>query len=265
MVMPAPPSGRPGVVRDASALLRAALNACADLIVPPCCLVCRARVAAHHLLCAACWREVSFIRPPLCDVMGLPLPFDTGERTVSAAAMARPPAYDRARAVAHYAGAMRTLVHQLKYADRHDARTLLGRWLADAGRELLAGADVIVPVPLSRLRLLQRQFNQAAVLAGELSRQTGISADPLLLTRTRSTGSQVGMTRDQRRRNVAGAFAVPARRRPALAGRTVLIVDDVVTTGATVEACARTLKRAGAARVDVVALALATGETPVAP
>jgi ComF family protein len=160
---------------------------------------------------------------------------------------------------------MRTLVHQLKYADRHDARTLLGRWLADAGRELLAGVDVIVPVPLSRLRLLQRQFNQAAVLAGELARQTGIPADPLLLTRTRSTRSQVGMTRDQRRRNVAGAFAVPARRRPALAGRNVLVVDDVVTTGATVEACARTLKRAGAARVDVVALALVTGETPAAP
>jgi len=273
MVMPAPPPGRPpdrslgrpGVLQGAAAALRAALAACADLIVPPCCLVCRARVGAHHLLCATCWREVSFIRPPLCDVLGIPLPFDTGERTVSAAAVAHPPAYDRARAVAHYSGAMRTLVHQLKYADRHDARTLLGRWLADAGRELLPGIDVIVPVPLSRLRLLQRQFNQAAVVGGELSRQTGIPTDPLLLTRTRSTRSQVGMTRDQRRRNVAGAFAVPARRRAALRGRNVLLIDDVITTGATVEACARTLKRAGAARVHVLALALVTSEALVAP
>lgn len=277
MVVPAPPPGcsrgrstglspaQTRALQAAGAALRAALAACADLIVPPCCLVCRARIGAHHLLCAACWREVHFIRPPLCDVLGIPLPFDTGERTVSAAAAAHPPAYDRARAVAHYSGAMRTLVHQLKYADRHDARTLLGRWLAEAGREQLPGVDVIVPVPLSRLRLLQRQFNQAAVLAGELSRQTGIPADPLLLARIRSTLSQVGMTRDQRRRNVAGAFAVPSRRRPALRGRNVLLIDDVVTTGATVDACARTLKRAGAARVDVLALALVTNEALVAP
>src|SRR5262245_6556687 len=227
MVVPSQPSQRGRAVQAAAAVLRTALSACADLIVPPCCLVCRARVGAHHLLCAACWRDVRFIRPPLCDVLGIPLPFDTGERTVSAAAAAHPPAYDRARGVAHYSGAMRILVHQLKYADRHDARTLLGRWLAETGRELLAEADIIVPVPLSRLRLLQRQFNQAAVLAGELSRQTGIPADPLLLTRVRSTRSQVGMTRDQRRRNVAGAFSVPARRRPGVRGRSVLLIDDV--------------------------------------
>jgi ComF family protein len=193
-------------------------------------------------------------------VLGIPLPFDTGERTVSAGAHAHPPAYDRARAVAHYSGAMRTLVHQLKYADRHDARTLFGRWLVEAGRELVPGVDVIVPVPLSRLRLLLRHFNQAAVLALELSRQTGLPMDPLVLRRTRSTKSQVGMTRDQRRRNVAGAFAVPRHRRAAVEGRNVLLVDDVVTTGATVDACARALKRAGAARVDVLALALVTNE-----
>src|SRR4029079_4266584 len=151
--------------------MRRALTACADLMVPPCCLVCRARIGAHHLLCPACWTDVDFIRPPLCDVLGSPLPFDTGERTVSAGAIAHPPAYDRARAVAHFGGAMRTLVHQLKYADRHDARTLFGRWMAEAGRELIAGPDVIVPVPLSRLRLLLRHFNQAAVLASALSRQ----------------------------------------------------------------------------------------------
>lgn len=265
MVMPELPSPRARLAQGVAAALGAALAACADLIMPPCCPVCRARVGAHHLLCAACWREVSFIRPPLCDVLGIPLPFDTGGRMVSAAAVAHPPAYDRARAVAHYSGAMRTLVHQLKYGDRHDARTLLGRWLADAGRELLPGADVIVPVPLSRWRLLQRQFNQAAILAGELSRQTGVPADPLLLARIRSTRSQVGMTADQRRRNVAGAFKVPSRRRAGPAGRNVLLVDDVVTTGATVGACARALRRAGAQRVDVLALALATSEAMLVP
>ena len=250
--------------RVAAALGRA-VAACADVIVPPCCLVCRSRVSAHHLLCAACWRQVDFIRSPLCDVLGIPLPFATGERTVSAAAVAHPPAWDRARAAAHYSGAMRTLVHQLKYADRHDARTLLGRWLAEAGRDLLPGIDVILPVPLSRLRLILRRFNQAAVLAGELSRQTGVPMDPLLLARIRATRSQVGMTREQRRRNVAGAFRVPLRRRAWLTGRRVLIVDDVLTTGATADACARVLKRAGAARVDVLTLAMVTNEALAAP
>ena len=242
------------------AMAHRALIACADLIVPPCCLVCRTRIGAHHLLCSACWREVHFIRPPLCDVLGIPLPFDMGERTVSAAALARPPAYDRARAVAHFSGAMRTLVHQLKYGDRHDARTLFGRWLAEAGRDVLPGIDMIVPVPLSRLRLFMRHFNQAAVLASGLARQSGIAMHPMLLKRRRWTRSQVGMTRDQRRRNIQGAFAVPRSRRAQVAGRNVLLVDDVVTTGATVEACARALKRAGAARVDVLALALVTHE-----
>ena len=246
--------------RRTLALAHRALTACADLIVPPCCLVCRTRIDAHHLLCPACWREVHFIRPPLCDVLGIPLPFDVGERTVSAAAVAHPPTYDRARAVAHFSGAMRTLVHQLKYADRHDGRTLFGRWLAEAGRDLLPGIDVIVPVPLSRLRLFLRHFNQAAILGSELARQIGIPMHPMLLKRVRWTKSQVGMTRDQRRRNIQGAFAVPKARRAEVAGRNVLLVDDVVTTGATVEACARALKRAGAARVDVLALALVTHE-----
>ena len=178
--------------------VRRALAACADIIVPPSCLVCRTPLEQHHVLCAPCWREVHFIRAPLCDVLGIPLPFDTGERTVSAGALARPPAYDRARAVAHFSGSMRTLVHQLKYADRHDARALFGRWLAEAGAELLAGAEVVVPVPLTRWRLLSRRFNQAAILAQELSRQAGLRLDPHLLRRTRFTKTQVGLTHDQR-------------------------------------------------------------------
>jgi ComF family protein len=228
--------------------------------VPPCCLVCRAPLDSHHQLCAPCWREVSFIRPPLCDVLGIPLPFATGERMVSAAATADPPAYDRARAVAHFSGSMRALVHQFKYADRHDARALYGRWLAEAGQELLADADLVTPVPLSRLRLLSRRYNQSAILAGEVARQTGLRLDLHALKRARFKRPQVGLTRDQRRRNLAGAFLVPHRRRQALEGRNVLLVDDVITTGATAEACARVLKRAGAARVDVLALALVTSE-----
>jgi ComF family protein len=254
-------AANPEAHNRAASALRRGLAACADAIVPPCCLVCRSALGAHHLLCAPCWREVHFIRPPLCDVLGIPLPFDTGERTISAAAAARPPAYDRARAVAHFSGSMRTLVHQLKYADRHDARALFGRWLAEAARDLQPGTDVIVPVPLSRWRLLSRRFNQAAVLAQEVSRRTGLGMELNLLQRSRSTKTQVGLTHDQRRRNIAGAFTVPPRRRGWLRGRKVLLIDDVITTGATAEACARALKRGGAARVDVLALALVTSES----
>jgi ComF family protein len=250
------------IVRRAPTPVRAAvrllLGAMADLIVPPCCLACRTPLASHHLLCGRCWREVRFIRAPLCDVTGIPLPFDTGERTVSAGALADPPAYDRARAVACFTGTMRSLVHQFKYADRHDARALFGRWLAEAGRDLSPGIDVIVPVPMGRLRLLLRHFNQSAVLANELGQRTALPVDPHLLIRARAAKRQVGLTRDQRRRNVAGAFRVPANRLGDLKGRNILLVGDVITTGATVNACARALKRAGAARVDVLALGLVT-------
>ena len=238
--------------------VRRALGAVADLIVPPCCLVCRTPLATHHVLCGTCWRDVRFIRAPLCDVTGVPLPFDTGGRMVSAGALADPPAYDRARAVGHFTGTLRTLVHHFKYADRHDARELFGQWLAEAGRDLQPGIDVIVPVPMSRLRLFLRRFNQSAVLAHQLSHNTGIAMDPHLLVRAKAAKRQVGLTRDQRRRNVARAFRVSDRKLADLRGRNVLLVDDVITTGATVNACARTLKRAGAARVDVLALGLVT-------
>jgi ComF family protein len=153
---------------------------------------------------------------------------------------------------------MRDLVHDLKFRDRHDARRLFGRWLVEAGAELLAGADAIVPVPLTRWRLLGRRFNQAAILAEEISRLTDTPAEPLALVRTRRTQPQVGLTRVQRRKNVAGAFAVASSHAAKISGARVVLVDDVITTGATARACARALKRAGAARVDVLALAMVT-------
>lgn len=239
-------------------LLRRAFSALSDVVMPPVCLVCRAPIVGHDALCARCWREIDFIRPPLCDRLGIPLPYDTGGTMISAAAAADPPPYDRARAVAAYAGSMRMLVHALKFHDRHDVRCLLGKWLVAAGRDLVAEAEIVVPVPLARRRLLARRFNQAALLAGEVARLTGLRYEPLLLERTRATASQVGLSRGQRERNVSGAFAVPARLAGRAEGRRILVVDDVITTGSTVGACARALRRAGAERVDVLALALVT-------
>jgi ComF family protein len=235
-----------------------ALSRLSDLVVPPLCHGCHEPMTAHNTLCATCWGGIDFIRAPLCDRLGIPMPFDTGGPMVSAAAVADPPVFDRARAVAHHTGTMRTLIHDLKFHDRDDLVQLLSGWLVETGDELLGDADVIVPVPLGRLRLMKRRFNQAALLARDVSRRTGVPYDPLSLVRTRRTTSQVGLTRLQRADNVRGAFAVPPARLGRIAGRKVLLIDDVMTTGATAAACAKGLRNAGAERVDVLTLALVT-------
>lgn len=242
-----------------------AAAALADLLIPPLCLACRRPLAAHAAICSTCWSKVDFIRPPLCDRLGIPLPFDLGGPTISAAAAADPPDYDRARAVARFDAVMREMVHDLKFRDRHDARELFGRWLAEAGAELLADADIIVPVPLTRGRLLSRRFNQSAILAQEVARLTGKRYEPTLLLRTRRTPPQVGLSRQQRKENVAGAFAVAPSRKASLSKVKIVLVDDVITTGATVGACARVLRRAGAARIDVLALAMVTDSAFLSP
>jgi ComF family protein len=258
-----------GHLRQRNPLLRTA-GWIMDILIPPACLSCHTLLATHDSLCAACWRDIAFIRPPLCDRLGLPMPYG-GSRgadgqhhpLISAAAAADPPPWDRARAVAVFGGVMRDLVHGFKYADRHDPRRLLGQWLTEAGWSLFPGTHVIVPVPLTRWRLMRRQFNQSALLALEVARHTGIHADTAALVKTRTTPPQMGLTRQQRLANVRGAFLVPPRRRPSIAGRNVLLIDDVITTGATVGAATRALREAGAARVDVLALALVTDASAV--
>lgn len=236
--------------------LRGLARSAFDVLLPPLCLACQTRVSAHDTLCPCCWKKIDFIRAPLCDRLGLPLPYDTGGTMNSAAAAANPPRYDRARAVARYDGLMRDLIHDFKFGDCHNGKRLFGRWLAEAGHELLVSADVIVPVPLARFRLLTRRFNQAQILAAETARLCAKPVSSFLLSRVRSTPRQVGLSRLQRQRNVAGAFEIPPRRHAEVAGKAIVLVDDVITTGSTASAAAATLKRAGAARVDVLALAL---------
>lgn len=234
----------------------------ADVLVPPVCVACSTPLAGHDTLCTACWQDVDFIRPPLCDRLGIPLPYDTGGPALSAKALADPPPYDRARAVARYSGVMRQLIHGMKYSDQHHAVRLLSRWLTSAGADILASTDLLVPVPLSRRKLWLRRFNQSALIARAVSLETGVAQNPLVLLRTRHTASQVGLTLDQRQRNVQGAFAVDPAHAGLVRGRAITLIDDVITTGATVGAATRALKRVGASRVDVLALALVTGDIP---
>lgn len=231
---------------------RATLRLASHLALPPACPLCRLPMAEDGGLCAACWSQIRFIERPYCERLGLPFAEDLGPGVISPAALADPPAFDRARAVAHHDAAAKRLVHGLKYADRLELAATMGRQMARAGAELLAAADGLVPVPLHWTRLWWRRFNQSAALAHAISTLSGVPVRDDLMVRTRATPHQVGLDRSSRAANVQGAFRVPERARPEIRGRRLVLVDDVLTTGATAEACARALSRAGAARIDVL-------------
>jgi ComF family protein len=234
-----------------------------DIALPTLCVACREPVAGEGV-CASCWSKLSFIAPPYCPRLGIPFVYDPGPDMLSMEAIANPPAYSRARAAVRYDEVARTLVHALKYQDRTDLAPAMGRWMARAGRELLDGADWLIPVPLHWRRAWRRRFNQSGALARVIERQSGVKLRAELLQRVRATEQQVGLSRPQRASNVQGAFQVSAERRSEIAGRRVILVDDVLTSGATVDACARALLRAKAAQVDVLVFARVV-DTPKAP
>jgi ComF family protein len=246
------------MLRRAANLAASSFRYSADLILPAVCVSCSALITRHNLLCPACWSSLHLITPPLCNRLGLPLPGYEGEGPhISMQALAHPPVFSRARAAAHYSGIMRRLIVRFKFEDKHEPLPLFIKLMREAGRELLADAGLLVPVPLHRLRLLQRRFNQSALLAKGLSRASGVPVSVMALQRTRRTATQVGLTQEARRANVAQAFSVTPGALKSLRGKNIILIDDVITTGATANACAEALLKAGAAHVDVLAIALA--------
>jgi ComF family protein len=241
--------------RGARALALQAGRLVLDSLLPPRCLVTNEPVDRPGQLSPAAWQAIDFIAPPLCACCGVPFEVDLGPETLCGACAKQPPAFARARAVMRYDEGARPLILRFKHADRTEAAPAFARWMARAGADLLAECDLIAPVPLHRWRLFRRRYNQAALLALQLGRLAGRPIVPDLLLRRRNTPSQGRLSRSQRQLNVRGAFAANPRLRADLAGKRVLLVDDVLTTGATLEACARTLTRAGAARVEVLVLA----------
>lgn len=191
----------------------------------------------------------------MCDGCGAPFEYDQGAGARCAACLARPRAFAAARAACLYDDASREPILRLKHADRPDLARLFALWIARAARDLVAEAEAVAPVPLHPLRLLGRRYNQSAEIARPLARRAGLLYLPDALVRRRATESQAGKSAPGRRRNVQAAFLVPASRVAQVTGRRILLIDDVMTTGATAEACARALKSAGAARVDVAVVA----------
>jgi ComF family protein len=250
----ASPAGAPSNARFRKGL-RSALRLMLDFALPQLCPSCREPLGDGNGLCAQCWSSLSFIEPPYCARLGIPFAYDPGPGLLSMEAIANPPSYDRARAAVRYDDISRALVHSLKYSDRLDLSPMMGRWMARAGRELLSDVDALVPVPLHWRRQWARRFNQSAALAGVISGLTGVPVVHGGLKRVRATPQQVGMSKSERAENVQGAFRVATEHESDIAGRRLILIDDVLTSGATVDACARALSRAGAGHVDVLVFA----------
>ena len=234
--------------------MRSWLGVALNLILPPLCLSCRAVVAESGTLCQDCWSRLSLLSPPHCARCGHPFEIDAGAGALCGPCIDDPFPFSRARAVFRYDDASRGLILRFKHADRLEGAPAFARWMARAGAELLDGNPLLVPVPLHRWRLWRRRYNQAALLALALGRLRGLDVDTGVLIRARSTPSQGRMSRADRARNVKGAFITHPSHPPQVQGRTVVLIDDVMTTGVTLAECAQALLRAGAAQVDVLTL-----------
>ena len=244
-----------GTIRSGHGGLGHLARAVLDAVLPPRCLSCGTVVAGDGALCPPCWGRLAFIGAPHCARCGLPFAFEATPEALCGGCVRREPIYGRARAALHYDDASRPLVLAFKHGDGTHATPALARWMAQAARDLADNADLIVPVPLHRWRLFRRRYNQSALLAQALARIVDRPAATGILVRRRSTPSQGGLSRTGRIANVRGAFAIAGQQAEGPRGRRVLLVDDVMTTGATLSECARVLRRAGAAQVDVVTLA----------
>jgi ComF family protein len=229
--------------------VRTAMRWALDFALPPRCAGCGAIVGELHGFCPDCWKQIEFLGDAGCVVCGIPL--RATDSTTCGACLARPPRIARTRAAVAYDDLSRGLAIRLKYGRKVAIARTMARYMAP----LVGSADdpILIPVPLHRTRLWSRSFNQSALVARELSRRLRIATDAFVLRPTRRTPPLKGLSPLQRRKTVAGAFRVAVG--AAIAGKTVILIDDVLTTGSTAEACARTLKRAGAARVELVSWA----------
>lgn len=240
-----------GAIGQAAAVARRAVGAISGAVsgwaLPPRCPGCGTPVSADHRFCAACWSGLRLLAPPWCAGCNRPFAFDRGEEARCAACLADPPQHRGVRAAVAYGPVARQLALKLKYGRRIGIAATMAERMAPGMPE---GLDLLVPVPLHRWRLWSRGYNQAGLIAAALHRRTGVAHDPFALVRRRRTVALKGLGARERRKAVAGAFAVPDRDR--VRGRAIGLVDDVYTSGATAAACTRALLAAGAASVTIL-------------
>lgn len=227
-------------------------NRILDAFFPPLCIACGVRAESAGMLCPDCFSRLKFVSAPVCRICGRPLSAE-GFAGVCGECSARPPSFSFARAALRYGGVAKDLILALKYGDKTDVVPWMARITANAGKEALAGADALLPVPLHPLRLLSRKYNQAALLAEGIAALSGVPSDPFVLKRLRSTAKQGHFSRRERFANVKGAFGVSEKK--DVKGGIFVLIDDVMTSGATAEGCAAALRKAGAKEVRVLTLA----------
>jgi ComF family protein len=223
-----------------------------DAIFPPGCVNCAEPIDTPGNLCAHCWPEMTYISTPYCEICGFPFEYDVGNDFHCANCLKQPPVFSRARAVLKYDDASRDMILGYKHSDQTNRAPTFAKWMWRAGTDLIDECDVICPVPLHRKRLIKRRFNQSALLAGEIAKLSDKPVIHDLVTRKRPTRSQGGLSAKARHRNVRGVFEVTPARKALLNGAAVLLIDDVLTTGATVNACSKSLLDGGASKVDVL-------------
>lgn len=231
------------------------LQRCLNFILPPRCLMCFERCQNQGSLCSTCWGKLNFITAPFCQRCGIPFEFQVEGALVCASCLDHPPIFDQARSVAQYNEASKQILMGFKHGDMLHYSHILAQWMSASGQALLARTDLIIPVPLHPWRLMVRQYNQAAVLGNYISKLTGVNKCNNLLVRTRHTASQGHKSVKDRGKNVKSAFKLNPNYKGNIKGQSVLIIDDVLTTGATVNECAATLKQAGAGQVNVLTFA----------
>ncbi len=229
-----------------------------DTLLPPRCIATGEIVDAPGMVSPAFWSQLSFIEAPHCATCGLPFAFEASLQTLCAACIDYPPAFDTARSAVVYNDSSREVILGFKYGDRLHAVDTFVPWMQRAGKELLNDTDIIIPVPLHQRRLWERRFNQSALLAEELADRTDKKYFPDALLRLRHTVPQQGLNVKDRNKNVKSAFGIQTRYKEAIKGKNILLIDDVFTSGATLNECARTLKKTGAEKVFVLTIARVT-------
>jgi len=235
--------------------LKKARNILVGSLFPAVCVACRTLVGSHGSLCSECWKQIYFISEPFCYVCGLPFDYSLGKSALCGTCLKQKPSYTQARALFTYNEFSKNPILSLKYHDRTQLAPVFGAWLRRLALPYQPKVAAILPVPLHYSRLVKRRYNQAALLADTVGESLNITVMNNALLRSKKTPPQAGLSKRQREANMRGAFMVSPAKKPLLKGKSVILVDDVMTTGATLEACARCLHDAGVVDVFVITIA----------